>query len=190
MKHMIWSPAFLLSRVRDRGALSRSSGALLPRSSVPELWCSQGRKRRKEEWAQGWREAEEGWNYSKTDYTSGISCFRSTAREARLFEALWAVTRPVRSILAVMLRWLWSLLSQTLRSGFIMRAEDQHKHKTQKKSYCSCSCTRNFKSKSCCEATKLNMCLGPAELVSWTMHNVTEVIVFPASKEQEVEWHS
>lgn len=45
---MIWSPAFFLSRVQDCGVLSRSSRGLSPHSSVPDLWCSQGRKGRKD----------------------------------------------------------------------------------------------------------------------------------------------
>lgn len=86
-----------------------------PRSAQFQLWsaapsfiCASAPMFTREEeeekkQAEGWREAEEGWHYSKTDYTTGILCFCSTARETQLSKVVSSYQIPVYFIVEIFL---------------------------------------------------------------------------------------
>ena len=81
MKHMIWRPAFLLSRGQDHGSLSRSSGAPLPHRRCQSSDVRRGgRGGRKSERRDGGRQRRAGiiqrWTIPR-----GFSVFCSRARE-------------------------------------------------------------------------------------------------------------
>lgn len=76
--------------------------ALLPRPSLCQT--SDVHRGGKTERAEGWREAEEGWNYSKMNYTSGIPCFLQHGKIYTVVrESVSSYQTPVCFILEIVL---------------------------------------------------------------------------------------
>lgn len=91
--------------------------SLVRPSARPLMFTAGGKTER----AEGWREAEEGWNYSKMNYTSGIPCFFAAWQDIhgcpwvceQLPDPCVLYTTNSASISASMkIRRLWSLPSR------------------------------------------------------------------------------
>lgn len=74
--------------------------SLVRPSARPLMFTGGGKTER----AEGWREAEEGWNYSKMNYTSGIPCFLQHGKIYTVVrESVSSYQTPVCFILEIVL---------------------------------------------------------------------------------------